>query len=77
MVKLAVSGLVTIDETPLYCDPKVLRLNKQKTKLFIATEHERQMFIVSTTNMIVLNKFNLGLHSIIDFAVSEDESFIS
>lgn len=27
--------------------------------------------------MIVLNKFTLGLHPILDFAISDDENFIS
>lgn len=77
VVKLAVQGLITIDETNLSSDPKLLRLNKQKTKLFIASENERYLHIVSTTNMMVLNTIALGLHPILDLAISDDESYIS
>jgi len=63
--------------TQLKADPKVLRLNKLKTKLFVFCENELAMHIISTVNMIELNVVPMLDRPMVDFALSENDQFIS
>jgi len=63
--------------TQLKADPKIMRLNKLKTKLFVFCENEYAMHIISTVNMIELNVVPMLSRPMIDFALSDNDQFIS